>query len=79
MTKAKRQKIEKLIDKAIEQFLSYQNTCQKIERYLDEETEEPHLEVLYQPSDGLVVSVDRNGYAYDNIPISDYIEELDDD
>ena len=79
MTDKKRQKIKKLAEKAIDTFLSYENICQEIERLLDGEKEETHLEVLYQNSDGLVVCVDRGASVDDNIPIETYLEELNHD
>jgi hypothetical protein len=79
MTEKPRKEIEQLSEKAISLFMSYQAVCTKIETLLKKEKEEPHLEVLYQTSDGLVVCVDRNGYEFDNIPIADYLEELSND
>jgi len=76
MSKDELKNIHKLSKKAIKLFLDYENVCQEIERILDKEVTEEHLEVLYQPADGLVVSVDRNGYVDDNIPIEEYLKEL---
>jgi len=64
---------------ATEHFLTYQNYCQDIERRLTEiQSKEEINGVLYQMADGLVVAVHRtiNGVD-DNIPIEDYLNELD--
>lgn len=64
---------------ATEHFLTYQNYCQKIENMLTKiQSKEEINSVLYQMADGLVVAVKRtiNGVD-DNIPIEDYLNELD--
>lgn len=67
--------ITKLSEKAVVSFIAYDNACQKIAKLLEKETEE-HVDVLYQSSDGLVVCVDKDGMAPDNIPIEEYLKEL---
>ena len=69
-------KITRLSEKAGNMFLSYQTVCQQIAQLIQEETDEEILEVLYQMSDGLVVSVDRNQGVELNIPIEDYLKEI---
>ena len=69
-------KITRLSEKAGNMFLSYQTVCQQIAQLIQEETDEEILEVLYQMSYGLVVSVDRNQGVELNIPIEDYLKEI---
>lgn len=76
MTKKVKSKITSLSKKAINFFISYENVCQEIEKILDKETKEECFGVLYQKSDGLVVCVNRGGIVNDNIPIEDYLQEL---
>ena len=76
MTDKAKAKITSLSQKAVEFFLSYENICQKIESLLDKETEEKIQGVLYQKSDGLVVCVNHNGIVPANIPIEDYLREI---
>lgn len=76
MNEKKRQKILNLTEKAENMFLSHQTVCQQIAQLIQEETDEEILEVLYQMSDGLVVSVDRNQGVEINIPIEDYLKEI---
>lgn len=76
MTNKVKAKITSLSKKAIEFFISYENTCQEIERLLDEESEEELQGVLYQKSDGLVVCVNHHGIVADNVPIEDYLKEI---
>ncbi|MBR1536018.1 MAG: hypothetical protein IJ630_03675 [Treponema sp.] len=64
---------------ATEHFLTYQNYCQEIENMLTKiQSKEEINSVLYQMADGIVVAVHRtiNGVD-DNIPIEDYLNELD--
>ena len=68
-------KIINLSKKAIEFFISYENTCQEIAGLLEKETKE-EVSVLYQNSDGLVVCVNRGGIVPANIPIEDYLKEI---
>lgn len=68
-------KIASLSKKAIEFLISYENTCQVIAGLLEKETKE-EVSVLYQSSDGLVVCVNRGGVVADNIPIEDYLKEI---
>lgn len=75
MTDKVKAKITSLSKKAIDSFISYENTCQEIEKLL-EETEEELQGVLYQKSDGLVVCVNRGAVAPENIPIEDYLKEI---
>ena len=79
MTKEVKTKITSLSEKAIDFFISYENICQEIEKLLNKETKEEYLDVLYQKSDGLVVCVDRGGIVPDNIPIEDYLQEVEND
>lgn len=76
MNEKKRQKILNLTKKAENMFLLHQNVCQQIAQLIQEETDEEILEVLYQMADGLVVSVDRNQGVDLNIPIADYLKEI---
>lgn len=76
MTDKGKSKITRLSEKAENMFLSYQTVCQQIAQLIQEETDEEILEVLYQMSDGLVVSVDRNQGVELNIPIEDYLKEI---
>jgi len=76
MNAKKKQKILNLTEKAENMFLSHQTICQEIARLIQEETDEEILEVLYQMSDGLVVSVDRNQGVDLNIPIKEYLKEI---
>lgn len=76
MTDEVKAKITSLSKKAIEFFISYENTCQEIEALLDKETKKEHFGVLYQKSDGLVVCVNRGGFVVDNIPIEEYLKEI---
>lgn len=69
-------KITRLSQKAVAFFISYENTCQEIEKLLYEETEEELQGVLYQKSDGLVVCVNRGAVAPENIPIENYLKEI---
>ena len=69
-------KITRLSEKAENMFLSYQTVCQQVAQLIQEETDEEILEVLYQMSDGLVVCVDRNQGVELNIPIKDYLKEI---
>lgn len=69
-------RITSLSEKAIKLFLSYENTCQEIEKLLTKETKEEILCVLYQKADELVVCVNRGGATNDNIPIEDYLREI---
>ena len=69
-------RIISLSEKAMEFFLSYEITCQKIEGLLAKETKEEIHDVLYQKSDGLVVCVNRGEIVDDNIPIEDYLKEI---
>lgn len=68
-------KITSLSEKAIEFLISYENTCQAIAGLLEKETKE-EVSVLYQSSDGLVVCVKRGGIVDDNIPIEEYLKEI---
>lgn len=68
-------KITSLSERATEFFLCHENACQEIEKLLEKETQED-IDVLYQKSDGLVVCVNRGGIVPDNIPIEDYLEEI---
>lgn len=68
-------KITSLSKKAVEFFVSYENTCQEIAELLEKETKE-EVSVLYQNSDGLVVCVNRDGIVPANIPIEDYLKEI---
>ena len=76
MKRQSKSKIISLSKKAIKFFISYENTCQEIEKLLGKETKEECLGVLYQKSDGLVVCVNRGGFVADNIPIEDYLQEI---
>lgn len=68
-------KITSLSKKAIDFLISYENTCQKIAGLLEKETKE-EVSVLYQSSDGLVICVNRDGIVPANIPIEDYLKEI---
>ena len=65
-------KIINLSEKAVAFFISYENACQEIAGLLGKE----EVSALYQKSDGLVVCVDRVGGAPINIPIEDYLQEI---
>ena len=75
MTDKIKAKITSLSKKAIDFLISYENTCQKIAGLLEKETKE-EVSVLYQSSDGLVVCVNRDGIVADNIPIEEYLKEI---
>lgn len=68
-------KILELSDKAVNQFFEHRNTCQLIEKELEKISTVEIYEVLYQMSDGLVVSIPYRGNdnCPDNIPIKDFL------
>lgn len=78
MTESKKNKINRLSDKAIDFFLKHRNSCQEIEKELDKYSKVEILEILYQMSDGLVVAIEHDGWdsdVPDNIPIKQFLQE----
>ncbi len=76
MTNADKLVVQSLANSATDYFYKYRNCCEAIEKVLIEHSNEDIEEVLYQISDGIVVCVNRNEQVSDNIPIEDYLQEI---
>ena len=77
MTAQENKKILKLAEKAEDLFLQHRNVCQELESELDRYSKVEILDVLYQMSDGLVVSFSHQGWessAPDNLYYKYFLE-----
>lgn len=79
MTDKKKQKILKLVERAENTFTSYLIICQQITRLIQEETNEEIIDVLKQMSDGICVVINREDGAPLNIPVDEYLQEVEND
>ena len=79
MTDKKKQKILKLVERAENTFTSYLTICQQITRLIQEETNEEIIDVLKQMSDGICVVINREDGAPLNIPVDEYLQEVEND
>lgn len=79
MTDKKKQKILKLVERAENTFTSYLTICQQIARLIQEETNEEIIDVLKQMSDGICVVINQENEAPLNIPVDEYLQEIEND
>lgn len=63
-----------LADEARNKYYTHRKFCEEIEVLLSEHTDTEILDVLYQPSDGIIVEI-PNEPANDNIPIKQFLNE----
>ena len=77
MTDEQKLEILSLANKAEEVFNSYRMICENIHKLIEVYKGENVNDVLYQPSDGIVVAVEPKEEIWidDEIPIRDFIEE----
>ena len=77
MTDGQKLEILSLVNKAEEVFNSYRIICENIHNLIKEYKGEDVNDVLYQPSDGIVVAVESKEEIWidDEIPIRDFIKE----
>ena len=77
MTDGQKLEILSLVNKAEEVFNSYRIICENIHKLIKEYKGEDVNDVLYQPSDGIVVAIEPKEEIWidDEIPIKDFIEE----
>lgn len=77
MTDGQKLEILSLVNKAEEVFNSYRIICKNIHKLIEVYKGEDVNDVLYQPSNGIVVAVESKEQIWidDEIPIRDFIEE----
>lgn len=77
MTDGQRLEILSLANKAEEVFNSYRMICENIHRMIEAYKGEDVNDVLYQPSDGIVVAIESKEEIWidDEIPIEKFIKE----
>ena len=77
MTDGQRLEILSLANKAEEVFNSYRMICENIHRMIEAYKGEDVNDVLYQPSDGIVVAIESKEEIWidDEIPIENFIKE----
>lgn len=78
MTESKKNKINRLSDKAIDLFLKHRNICQELEKELEKISKVEIQDILYQMSDGLVVEIpydNWDGHTPINVPIEQFLQE----
>lgn len=68
-------RIKTLSEQASHLFRVHRQVCEEIERLLLDISDKPIVDVVYQPSDGIVAVVDNCYLVPDNIPIEQFLEE----
>lgn len=67
-------RIKTLSEQASHLFRVHRQVCEEIERLLLDVSDKPIVDVVYQPSDGMVVAVGNGFLAPDNIPIEEFLK-----
>ena len=77
MTNKQESEILELANKAEEVFNSYRIICENIHKLIKKYKGEDVNDILYQPSNGMVVAVESKEEIWidDEIPIKDFIKE----
>ena len=67
-------RIKALSERARHLFHAHREACEEIARLLAKRSKKEILDVMYNPSDGMVAAVDNGFTVPDNIPIERFLE-----